>query len=93
MSRASVDALDALHALLAGTLKDELEAAIARSKPRIVDGTEKPGDPISPQLLDKVMKFLKDNGVDAPAKSARVSDLASTLGSLDLDEVAAARPN
>ena len=79
MSRASEDLLDTIHGLLAGALKDELEAAVRRSKE---------GEAISPQLFDKVMKFLKDNGVDAPRSSKRVSDLESFLEDIDLDEAA-----
>ena len=51
--------------------------------------------PINPQLLDKVMKFLAQNGVDAPATAERVDHLASTLQGLDLDldAVATGRPH
>ena len=89
MNRASSDALDALHGLLADTLISELRAARKRAEKK-PDGS--PGEPISPQLLDKVMKFLKDNGVDAPAKlNVRITSLAKELQDLDLD--AEARPN
>jgi hypothetical protein len=80
MSRATEDTLDALHGLLAGVLKDELEAAVGRAAEK--------KEPISPQLFDKIMKFLKDNGVDTPRSSKRVADLEDFLDDLDLDEVA-----
>ena len=84
--RATEDALDALHGLLSGALSDELAAAIARSKDtRDDDGRLVPGQPINPQLLDKVMKFLASNGVNAPASSPRVDRLATQLEDLDLD--------
>lgn len=44
--------------------------------------------PLNPQLIDKALKALKDNGVDAPAKSPRVDALAAKLGQLDLDQEA-----
>ena len=85
MSRATNDLFDQLHSLLAGTLLDELIAARKRAEP---DADGNPGDPISPQLLDKIMKFLKDNGIDAPASNKPVNDLAQTLGALDLEDEA-----
>lgn len=50
--------------------------------------------PINPQLLDKVMKFLKDNDVTAPLSNKPLNDLSETLAGLDVDleeEVAALR--
>jgi len=41
--------------------------------------------PINPQLLDKAMKFLKDNDVTAPASSKPLNDLSDTLSNLDVD--------
>lgn len=87
--RASESALDALHGLLAGVLSDELQRAIeARDK----DGSPVP---INPQLLDKVMKFLAMNGVDAPATAPRIDKLADTLAGLevDLDATALNKPH
>ena len=96
--RATEDLLDALHALVAGSLKDELVRAAERAAaPSMIDGTDKDGkpamvknpdhEPLNPQLIDKALKFLKDNGVDAPQKSERVDSLAATLADLDLDDV------
>lgn len=76
MSRASSDALDALHALVADTLTGEIKKA---------RGSE---DGISPQLISQALKFLKDNGVDAPASSPRFDSLAAELQDLDLDQIA-----
>lgn len=82
MSRASADPMDMLHGLVADGLKQELERAMyARDE----DGNPVP---INPQLLDKAMKFLKDNGIDAPKSSPKVDALAAQLADLDLDEVA-----
>jgi hypothetical protein len=77
--------MDMLHGLVADGLKQELE--------RAMDATDEDGNPIpvNPQLLDKAMKFLKDNGIDAPKASPKVDALAaqlSELPDLDLDETA-----
>lgn len=83
MSRANEALLDAIHGLVAGSLKDELTRAAAMAA--LPDPEKRV--PLNPQLIDKALKFLKDNGVDAPARSARVDELAATLGDLDIDEV------
>ena len=82
MSRASADLMDMLHGLVADGLKQELERAMT--------ATDEDGSPLSlnPQLLDKAMKFLKDNGIDAPKSSPKVDALAAQLADLDIDEVA-----
>lgn len=82
MSRASADLMDMLHGLVADGLKQELQRAM---EARDEDGNPVP---INPQLLDKAMKFLKDNGIDAPKSSPKVDSLALQLAELDLDEVA-----
>lgn len=87
--RASAEALDSLHALLAGALKDELTAALELAK----DPDPEKRRPVNPQLIDKVLKFLKDNGIDTPAKSARVTNLAEQLAAVDLEQEAALLPN
>ena len=82
MSRASADLMDMLHGLVAAGLKQELERAMT--------ATDEDGSPLplNPQLLDKAMKFLKDNGIDAPKSSPKVDALAAQLADLDIDEVA-----
>jgi hypothetical protein len=88
LSRATNDILDAIHGMLAGALKDELERAMTAKDE---DGN---AVPINPQLLDKVMKFLKDNSITAPASNKPLNDLSETLAGLDVDledEVAALR--
>lgn len=96
MSRAGSDLMDMLHGLVATGLTEELQRAIeAAAQPRTVeveeDGqtVERPNPayaPINPQLIDKALKFLKDNGIDAPKANKKVDTLAETLGQLDLDE-------
>jgi hypothetical protein len=73
MSRASAELVDLIHSLAAQALKDEIERAMERaSLPRTIEIEEdgetvsKPNPdcaPVNPQLLDKALKFLKDNGV------------------------------
>lgn len=80
MSRATSDILDALHGLVAGALVDELKAAIERA-----NDAEDP-QPINPQLIDKALKFLKDNSITAPQGNKPLSDLSDQLSQLDLDD-------
>lgn len=90
--RASNDAFDALHALFAEGLSEELQRQLdaAREPTTILDPDGKKVAnpayrPLSPQFLNQVRGFLKDNGVDTPASSQRVNDLADALKGLDMD--------
>lgn len=92
-SRATEALLDALHGLAANGLIDEMKRAIARAEAA-------PDDPeaaVPPQLLGQVIRFLASNGINAPATSKRVVNLATTLKEFDIDldgEVLTARhPN
>lgn len=84
MSRAGSDLMDLIHGLVASSLKDELIRAAELA------GHEDPDKrvPINPQLIDKAMKFLKDNGIDAPKSSPKIDELAGVLTDLDLDQEA-----
>lgn len=82
MSRALESALDALHAMAADVLADELQRAITRAEANPDD----PGFAVNPQLIDKVLKFLTQNGVNAPVSAPRVDALAAQLADLDLDD-------
>jgi hypothetical protein len=92
MSRASDNALDALHAILAEGLTEELRRNLERSRlPRTicVEGRSVPNpdyEPLSPKTAAVAAKFLKDNGIDSPATSPRINALADQLGNLDFDE-------
>lgn len=91
MSRATEELLDLVHGLTFQALKDELERAAYRAS---LPKTHEDYAPVNPQLIDKALKALKDNGVDSPAKSARVDNLAAQLSDLDLDDEAVRlRPN
>lgn len=86
--RALEAAVDALHGVVCGALGDELDRAITRARAN-------PDDPdcaINPQLIDKVLKFLAQNGVSAPRSTPKVDALAFQLADLNL-EAEAARPN
>lgn len=82
MDRAGSDLMDMIHGLVASSLKDELIRAAAKAAD--LDDPQ----PINPQLIDKAMKFLKDNGVDAPKANKKVDALAGVLSDLDLDDTA-----
>lgn len=87
--RALEAALDAMHGLVAEALTTEL-----RSHLRLLEETKDSDEPymIPPQFLDKVLKFLASNGVNAPRSSPKVDTLAMELNDLDLDDLAL-RPN
>lgn len=96
--RASSDAMDSLHAILADGLTEELRRNLERSRlpKRIQDPADETKtianpewEPLSPKTAAVAAKFLKDNGIDAPAKSPRMSSLASQLRDLDFDEARA----
>lgn len=80
--RASEDLLDLIHNLTATSIREELERAARRAA---LPKDDEDYQALNPQLVDKAMKFLKDNGVDAPARSKRVDSLADTLSQLDID--------
>lgn len=99
MSRAGSDLMDLLHGLAATALTEELGRAIeaSRQPKKITKGEEEVDNPayapINPQLIDKALKFLKDNGIDAPKANQKIDELAGVLENLDLDETAHSLPN
>lgn len=99
MSRATDAALDALHALAAESMSDELRRNLERARqPKMIceDGEMVPNpeyEPLSPKLLGVVRAFLKDNGIDAPASSERFDSIVDQLRDLEPDEIDAARLN
>lgn len=81
--RATGDLLDFLHGTLAQTLVDEI-ARYKKGEMRDADGNILP---IPTALLAQAIKFLKDNGIDSPAKSNRMLDtLKNELPSFDDDD-------
>ncbi len=87
--RALEAALDAMHGLVAESLITELQMHL-----RLLRAGENSDEPymIPPQFLDKVLKFLAQNGINAPKQAPRVDALAATLADLDLDAEATRRP-
>ncbi|MFN3573618.1 MAG: hypothetical protein ACK4TR_08835 [Phenylobacterium sp.] len=85
--RATESLLDLLHGAVADALRDELGRALARAKAN----PEDPDCAVNPQLIDKVLKFLAQNGVNAPASAPKVDALAAKLADLNLDELALER--
>lgn len=80
--RAPSDALDELHALQASALMSQLK--------RYLNHVDEEGNPapleIPPALFAQVTKFLKDNGIDSPARAQKLHD--ALRGALpDLDDV------
>lgn len=72
MGRATDEQLDALHGLLGETMLEELNRYIAK------------GSPIPPQFFSQVLKYLKDNGIDAPSRAVKLRDrLADTMPNFD----------
>ena len=71
--------LDSLHGLVALTLTDQI-AAYQRG-----DVTDSEGKklPVPAALLAQALKFLSDNGIDAPAALPRLNDLKRSLPKFD----------
>lgn len=90
MGRATDAALDALHALMAESMTEELRLGIERARLPV---DHKDYAPLNASLLGVVRAFLKDNGIDAPAASKRFDGLVNELSDLDLDKVASQRMN
>jgi hypothetical protein len=88
MSRATETKLDQMHSLVASSIMDELDRAIARAEAH-------PDDPdyaVSPQLIAQAARFLAANGVSAPATAPKMENLAGKLGELDIDMEALSLP-
>lgn len=82
MSRATDALLDDLHSLTAETLIAELRQC---REHKDASGNLAPL-PVPPALIAQALKFLKDNGVDAPAVAQRVGDaLAACMPDFDAD--------
>lgn len=89
MSRASESALDALHELVAKVLQENL---VTVTEPVLDKDGNKVGEkviPPSPQMIAQAIKFLKDNGIDAPVSSKRFTDLAAALDDLNYEDIGA----
>lgn len=75
MSKATEQQLGALHGLLATSFASEIKGYIER------------GEPIPASVLAAASRFLKDNGIDAPARNNKeLDELATELEDLDFDD-------
>lgn len=77
--RGTDTALDSLHGLVALTLQEQIEA--------YRNGMVKDGEgnklPIPAALIAQALKFLSDNGIDAPAALPRLDALKRALPKFD----------
>jgi hypothetical protein len=83
VSRASSDALDALHGLLAEAQAEELRRNLERAR---LPKDHQDYQPLDTKLLAVIIKFLKDNGIDAPATSPRFNGIIDELKNLNVDD-------
>ena len=73
-NRAPEGKLNVLHDLVATTLLDDIQRY------------RNNGEPVPPQLLNQAIKFLKDNGIDAPGRlNKSVARLEQELLNLTID--------
>jgi hypothetical protein len=83
VSRASHDLADEIHLLVAEALVEQIKAW---KEHRLVDA-DKEGNLVRvfpPALLAQAIKFLKDNGIDAPAqKGNRIDTLKDAMPDFD----------
>lgn len=80
MTKATETQLDGLHGLLAEHLANEIRNAASR--PACDECGCRPGIP--PALLAQAIKFLKDNGIDTPARAGnRVDRLKGLIPDMD----------
>jgi hypothetical protein len=92
MSRATDAALDALHSLAAASMTEELRRGLERARePKTIRVEDKdvpnPAyEPLSPKVLAVAIKFLKDNGIDAPASAVRFTGIVDELRNLNVDD-------
>ena len=84
-SRATDELVDRIHGMTAELLIEQLNLYRLH-----VDADGKPDpQPVPPQLIAQVLKFLKDNGIDQPARARAVQDaLKGRLPSFDDVEAA-----
>lgn len=77
--RGTESALDSLHGLVALTLLEQIQA-YKDGKVRDGEGTPLP---IPAALLAQALKFLADNGIDAPATQPKLDALKRALPTFD----------
>lgn len=76
---------------MARATEDALDALHALTVKKLTEALKK--DEVSPQMISAAIKMLKENGIDTPARSARIDGLAQALRDLDDDELMAEKFN
>lgn len=75
MSKATEQQLGSLHGLLASSFAGEIRGYMERE------------EPIPASVLAAAARFLKDNGIDAPARANKeLDELATELEDLDFED-------
>lgn len=83
ITKATEDTFNSLHQIVADSLITEI-AAYRNHKDS--EGNPQP-IALPPALLAQAIKFLKDNGIDSPARAAQVSDaLAGKMPEFDPED-------
>lgn len=82
-TKATEDTFNSLHSLVADSLIAEIKSYTGH-----VDKEGKLAPiPLPPALLAQAIKFLKDNGIDSPARAQQVSDaLAGKMPEFDPED-------
>lgn len=91
--KAPESALDELHGVVAVILTGQLRQAHSDATAGFVEDGKTVKKPVPVATILAAMKFLKDNGIDSPASSKRMTGLEATLADIDVDAVAAERFN
>lgn len=82
-TKATEDTFNSLHSLVADSLITEI---LAYRNHVGEDGKVAPLA-LPPALLAQAIKFLKDNGIDSPARAKKISDaLAGTMPEFDPED-------
>jgi hypothetical protein len=78
MSKATVELLDQLHGGIAKSMLEEL------------DRYKTSGEPVPPQLYSNIIKFLKDNGIEAEMSTGNNTEIDRLFSSLPFNHSLAA---
>lgn len=83
MSRATEQLMDVLHAMAAETIIEQINKYRAGE---VIDPKSGMPETVPPALIAQAIKFLKDNGVDSPARAKKVLDtLKDSMPDFDED--------
>ncbi len=92
--KALESALDELHGIVAAVLTSQLSTAHKEATTGVIEDDKLVKKPVPTATILAAMKFLKDNGIDSPARSVRMTGLEAQLAAIDMDAAAEDRlPN